>query len=61
MCVCVCVCLCVCVCEGNSEGNTVQSAGAVKYTDCISAGRWAPRPMNVLDMTQNHFMVICGV
>ena len=38
--------------------NTIQSAGAVEYTDCISAeSKTPPSPMSVLDKTLNNLMM----
>ena len=33
------------------------SAGAAEYTDCISAEGYKPRPMSILDTTQDNLIV----
>ena len=40
-----------------SNRNIAQSAGAVDYTNCFSAGGKTPHPTSVLDMTLNNLMV----
>ena len=41
----------------NSPNLVAQLAGAVEYTDCISAKEWPPPPMSILDITLNNLMV----
>ena len=43
--------------KDNYYEHIAQSAGAVEYTDCISAEGWYPHPTSVLDMIPNNLMM----
>ena len=45
------------VSEFELQSCPAQLAGAVEYTDCISAEEYPIPRMSILDMTLNHLMV----